>query len=117
MLSKDENRVMSTIYKICESKKTVLVSPIDLIKATNKDEITLNKLEKIMTALSQDGYFDLVYSDRHGEKIYCITILDKGKAFKRNGVVIKRNLLYKLCITVIFAFISFIIGIILKKIF
>ncbi len=117
MLSKDENRVMTAIFKLCENKKTVLISPIDLLNAVNKDEITLTKLEKILTALSQDGYFDLIYSDRHGENLYCITLFDKGKAFKRNGIVIKRNLLYKLCVTVIFALLSFIIGIILKKIF
>lgn len=117
MLSVFENRVMGAVYSVCENKDTVLISPLDLLNIINKDEITLTKLEKIMTDLSQDGYFDLVYSDRHGESIYCITINEKGKAFKRNGVVIKRNLLYRLCLTVVFAVISFLIGIILKKIF
>lgn len=117
MLSKTENRVMSAVYDRCNGKVSLLISPIDLVKIIGTRHITLTELERTMVALSQDGYFDMVYSDRHGETVYCITLTAKGTAFRRNATVLKRNLIFRLGLSVVFALVSFVIGLILKAIF
>ena len=70
-----------------------------------------------MDDLYKDGYFDLIYSDRHGERVYCITLLNKGKAFFRGKKIFKRNLLFRVLVTLLLAVLSFITGLILKAIF
>ena len=117
MLSKKENRVMGALYAAAKDKNAVLITPIDLLKLVGIDTVTLTELEKIVVALNQDGYFDLVYSDRHGEVVYCITLTARGKAYKRHAQVMKRNLLFRIGLSVALAVLSFIIGLILKAVF
>ena len=117
MLTKSENRVMRAVYSAALGKPAVLITPADLLKLAGDDGLTLSRLEKIVTALHQDGYFDLVYSDRHGETVYCITLSEKGKAFRRDAVVMKRNLIFRIGLSVGLAVLSFLIGLLLKAIF
>lgn len=117
MLSKTENKVMLAVYGACVEKATQLISPVDLIRLSGLEKLTQNKLERVMEDLSADGYFDLIYSDRRGEKIYCVTLTDKGKGYIREKRVHKRYILMRLCLTVGLAILSFIIGLILKAIF
>lgn len=117
MLSKAENKIMITLYNECKDKNTILISPADLIKISGVDNLSQTKLEIIMKDLCADGYFDLIYSDRRGETVYCVTIKEKGKGYTRGLRVMKRNLIFRLFITVALALISFIIGLILKAIF
>ncbi len=108
---------MLAVYGVCLEKATQLISPVDLIRLSGVQGITQNKLERIMEDLSADGYFDLIYSDRRGERIYCVTLTDKGKGYSRERKVHKRYILMRLCLTVSLAILSFIIGLILKAIF
>ena len=117
MLSTLESKIMFAIYNSAKDKPSILITPLDLIKICGQDKLSISILDKIIEELSMDGYFDLVYSDRHGETVYCISLTEKGKAFNRTVKINKRNLLFRLFITVVFAFISFIIGLILKAIF
>lgn len=116
MLTKKENAVMDAVYAYGFDKKSFLVTPIDLKKAVKKD-VTISQLDETMSALSKDGYFDLVYSDRRGENVYCVTLTDKGRGFRRDKLVRKRNLVIRLFLTVGFAVVSFIVGIILRAVF
>ena len=79
MLSKTENRVMGVLFSECKDKSALLISPTDLIKITGEKGLTESKLDKILEDLYMDGYFDLVYSDRRGERVYCITLTERGK--------------------------------------
>lgn len=106
---------MQGIYNLSADKKAVLISPQDIVSLVG--EITISEVENIVSLLSQDGYFDLVYSDRHGEAVYCITLTEKGKGFKRDETHQKRNLIYRISLSVGLAFLSFIIGLVLKAIF
>lgn len=116
MLSKNESKVMSVIYNQCTSRKALLIEPENLLALLDVN-LSLDKIDKIVNDLNTDGYFDLVYTERHGQKVYCIVLTEKGKAFKRNSKIIKRNLIYKLIITLVFAVISFIIGVVLRAVF
>ncbi len=117
MLSKKENSVMNAVYLLCKERASGLVSPIDLLKVVGGKQFTLSQLEKVLQALSQDGYFDMIYSDRRGETVYCISLTEKGKAYSRERKVFKRNLVYRLGLSAVFAVISFLIGLILKAVF
>ncbi len=117
MLSKLENKVMLAVLSQCNEKQAMLISPTDLINLIGQAGLSEKQLDEITSALSLDGYFDLVYSNRHGERIYCITLLDKGKAFVRSERVKKRNLLFRIGFTAVLAIFSFLIGVILKAIF
>ncbi len=117
MLSKQENKVMEKIYRECKEKDALLISPSDLKVIVGDSAISETQLDKIVSDLSTDGYFDLVYSDRRGEKVYCISLLEKGKGYFRNKIVMKRNLVYRIMLSASLALFSFIIGLILRKIF
>ncbi len=117
MLSRKESKVMKVLYKESSGRASILISPIDLVKMLGEESIDLSQIEKIIDELCMDGYFDLVHSDRHGQKVYCISLTFKGKNFMRDQKLLKRNLIFRLTLSIIFAFISFLIGLILKKIF
>lgn len=117
MLNGVENKIMQTVFSLCENRDSTLVSPTDIIRISGLNNLTQTALERVMDDLNKDGYFDLIYSDRHGERVYCITLLKKGKAFFRIKKVFKRNLIVRILITLFLAVLSFITGIILRAIF
>lgn len=117
MLSKKERAIMQVLCNESKDKSSILISPNDILSILKKENLSLKDVDKILSDLNADGYFDLIYSDRHGELVYWIALSNKGKAFLRDQKLLKRNLLFRLCATIIFALISFFIGIILKKLF
>ncbi len=117
MLSKKENSVMKAVFNEGSNKSALLITPTDLIKLTGNNKIKPKELEKIIVDLNRDGYFDLVYSDRRGEMVYCLTLTAKGKGFGRDNLNFRRNILFRILLTVGLAVLSFVIGLILKKIF
>ncbi len=117
MLSKLENKVMYAIYNKCRNKSSVLINKSSLIRLAGEGEKAEQKLDEIVKDLYTDGYFDLVYTERQGEKVYCITLTEKGKGFPRVAKVVRRTLAFKLVVTVGFAVLSFVLGLILKAIF
>ena len=108
---------MAAVYLLSQTKSAILVSPSDVLKNSTAKDMSKEQLDKIINDLSLDGYFDLVYSDRRGEQIYCITLTSKGKAFGRTNKIMRRNLIFRITLTAILAVFSFVIGLILKAIF
>ena len=117
MLEKVKKKILTFLTKLCKDRQSVLISPTDLIKNLNYNEISQEDLETKMVELSNEGYFDLVYSDRRGEKVYCITLLEKGKGYLRKERIERQNLVKRFFLTIAFAVLSFMVGAILKKIF
>lgn len=117
MLTSAEKRVMDTIYVQCKDKHSTIISPTDITRLTDKYGVGLNRVEKTVKDLYMDGYFDMVYSDRRGETVYCITLTEKGKAYMRNAKVMKRNLIFKIGFSFALAVFSFLVGVVLKAIF
>lgn len=117
MLSFKESAVMSAIYSEFGEKSSILISPHDLLSVSGIKDISVKELGEIMQNLAQDGYIDFVFTEMHGEEIYCVSLLKKGKGFDREKKRRKRNLMYRLLLTVAFAVISFLIGLLLKAIF
>lgn len=106
---------MTTVLALRGEKNSFLVSPDDILAAgvgIGRDE-----LEKILENLCLDGYFDFILSDRKGERVYCISLTEKGKGYLRSVKELKRSILLRVCLTAVLAVMSFVIGVILKAVF
>ena len=69
MLSKKESEVMQAVFSLCSGEGRCLVAPADLLnQLPPKEKYTEEKLEKILRALELDDYFEIISSDRKGEK-------------------------------------------------
>ena len=115
MLTKNEDKIMFAVYSACKEKTSALLSPDDILSMANvRGEVSYDALEKILEALEYDDYFDLIRSDRKGEKVYCITLHEKGQGYKRQKTIVKRNVGFKVTLAVIG---GLAIGLLLKAIF
>ena len=118
MLNKRETEVMQAVFNLCGDEGRCLVSPHDLMNhLTQKEKYTEEKLEKILRALELDDYFEIISSDRKGEKMYVITLHANGFAFKRSSVQFKRDAALKLLLSAAGAVLAFLVGVLLKKFF
>lgn len=78
---------------------------------------TEEKLEKILRALELDDYFEIISSDRKGEKMYVITLHPNGFAFKRSSVQMRRDMFFKVGWTIVSAVLAFLVGLLMKRLF
>ena len=118
MLSRKEKIIMHYILSASSGKSTCLLSPLDLQHALEPRYSTNNiEVQALLEGLAQENYINLVNSDKNGELIYCITILQKGKSFNREQKNIKKSWSTAIIRTVLLAILSFIVGLILKMIF
>ncbi len=118
MLNRLENEVMSAVFSLCDGTDGCLVSPLDILSILPaKHRYDIEKLDEILNALKCDGYFDLIASERKGEKMYVINLKESGFAFKRQARQRQRDIGFKILLAFIGAFATFIFGLILKGIF
>ena len=118
MLNRRENEVMNAVYSLCDEKGICLVSPAELLSLLpSRKKYDEKKLENILKALALDDYFELLSSDRKGEKTYVISLHLGGYAYKRCGQQRRRDLFLKLGWAIASAVIAFVVGWVLKRIF
>ena len=118
MLNKRESEVMGAVYSLCKEKGICLVSPTELIDLLPpRKKYTEEQVEKILGALALDDYFELLSSERKGEKMYVISMRANGFAYKRGALQMKRNVVLKIFWTVTSAVIAFAVGLLLKRLF
>lgn len=118
MLNKSENEVMAAVYSLCDGTEGCLVSPVDILSILPaKHKLSRDKLDDILNALKCDGYFDLISSERKGEKMYVINLKESGFAYKRNAKQRQRDIAFKIFLAFIGALATFIFGLILKGLF
>ena len=118
MLSKSENEVMSAVYSLCDGLDGCLVSPLEILSVLPvKRKYSLEKLDAILHDLMCDGYFDLITSERKGEKMYVINLKENGFPFKRNAKQKQRDVAFRIILAFIGAAATFVFGLILKGIF
>ncbi len=117
-LNRKECEVMNAVYELSGGKDRFLVSPSELsavLPARGKyDEPAL---ERLLSSLALDGYFDFVESDRKGEKTYVIHMREAGLNFRRSDYQRKRSVCFRWAVAAIGAVITFLVGILLKVIF
>lgn len=118
MLSKSENAVMKVIYSLCDGCDGCLISPIEILSLLpSKTKYSTEKIDNILQSLMTDGYFDIIYSERKGEKMYVINLKERGVMFQRNEKQKQREIVFKIFLAFIGATATFIFGLILKTLF
>lgn len=108
---------MGAVYTMSCGKERFLVSPFELLamlppKANYDEEI----LERILRSLELDGYFELIESDRKGERTYVVHMREAGLAFQRNDRQRRRKLMIRLAVTVLCGVLSAVVGLLIKSI-
>lgn len=118
MLNKQESEVMNAVYLLCHTQPLCLLSPAEILSALPpRKKYSEEKLEEILNALALDDYFELLSSERKGEKMYVISLRASGHAYKRSALQHRRDITLKLCWAITSAVIAFMVGWLLKKIF
>ncbi|MBR2623411.1 MAG: hypothetical protein IKD15_04215 [Clostridia bacterium] len=118
MLNRQENEVMNAVYSLCYEKGICLVSPTELMAMLpTRKKMTLEKLEDLLNQLALDQYFELLSSERKGEKMYVISLRANGYAYKRCSLQQKRNIAVKMLWAVASAVVAFLVGLLLRRIF
>ncbi len=118
MLNRRENEVMNVVYSVCHEKGICLISPSELLSMLpNRKKYTETQLEAILSELALDNYFELLSSERKGEKMYVISLRANGYAYKRYSLQQKRDGAVKLFWAVASAIVAFLVGLVLKRIF
>ncbi|MBQ7948464.1 MAG: hypothetical protein IJ284_01740 [Clostridia bacterium] len=118
MLNRRENEVMCAVYTLCHEKGVCLISPAELLALLPaRKKYTEEKLEDILQQLSLDDYFELLSSERKGEKMYVISLRSNGYAYKRCSLQQKRDMAVKLLWAVTSAVVAFLVGLVLRRIF
>ena len=109
---------MNAVYALCHEKGVCLIAPSELLSLLPKRrKYTEEGLESILQALSMDDYFELLSSERKGEKMYVISLRASGVAFKRSFAQMRRDAAMKIFWAVASAVVAFLVGLVLKRIF
>ena len=118
MLNKRETEVMNAVNDLCHEKGVALVSPSELLAMlSHKKGYTEERIEEILHELSLDDYFELLSSERKGEKMYVISLRANGFAFRRYFAQMRRDAAVKIFWAVASAVVAFLVGLVLKRIF
>lgn len=118
MLNRRENEVMAAVYGLCDGTDGCLVSPMDILSVLpSRKKYTPDDVEKILQDLKCDGYFDLILSERKGEKMYVINLKENGFQYKRTAKQKQRDVAFKIVLAFIGAAATFVFGIILRGLF
>ena len=109
---------MNAVYTLAHEKGICLISPAELLSLLPpRKKYTEEQVEGILHELALDDYFELLSSDRKGEKMYVISLRNNGYAFKRGYVQMRRDAAVKIFWAVASAVVAFLVGLILKRIF
>ena len=118
MLNRREAEVMNAVYSLCHTLSLCLLSPAEILSALPaRKKYSEESLEEILSALSLDDYFELLFSERKGEKMYVISLRANGIAYKRCVLQRRRDIVFRLGWAIASAAIAFAVGWLLKRIF
>ena len=113
-LNRRENEVMGAMFALADGKERFLAAPYEIISMLPPKA---DYDERILHALELDGYFELISSERKGERVYVVHMKEAGRSYRRSDAKRKRSLMFRLAVTVLCGVLSFLVGVILKKIF
>ena len=118
MLARSESEIMRAVYDLCDGTDSCLISPAEILSLIPaKRKYSLEKIDCILRDLSRDGYFDLIFSERKGEKMYVINLKEAGFSYKRAIAQRRRDIAFRVTLAFVGALSTFIFGLIIKGIF
>ena len=112
-LDRKENEVMRALLTLSAGKARFLASPAEML-AIMRGKCDELRLERTLFSLAQDGYFDVICTDRKGEKTYVVEMRPKGLSFVRSTHADRRRLILRLVVAALCGLASALIGILLK---
>ena len=115
-LNKREKAVMGAVFRLSGGKERFLVSLYEIIailppRASYGEE----QVESTLRALELDGYFELIESDRKGERVFVVHMKEAGRCYRRNDSLLRRRLVFKLLVTLACGVLSALVGIVVKS--
>lgn len=118
MLNKKEVSVMRAIYDVCKKNNDGgIISDDFIIQSTpEKFKLTTAQVDVILKQLEYDGYFECTKSDRNGKTVNVITLKQKGKAFERELLQRRRELINTTVWRVVFAALGAVVALVVNKI-
>ncbi len=118
MLNKKEIAVMKCIFGLCENNNgSCIVSDARIIESCAKHRLDENAVDVILKQLEYDGYFENVKSDKNGKIVNVVTLKQKGKAFKREVVQRRRELLNTAVWRMVFAGLGAVVALMVNSVF
>ena len=115
-LSKRENAVMGAVFRLSEGKERFLVAPYELLALLSpRLKFDEEKLYRALRSLELDGYFELIESERKGERVFVIIMHDAGRSFQRSDAARRRRVYYKIALTLLCGALSALVGILVKS--
>lgn len=119
MLNKKTKALMKVVYNKAIIKEGVcLVSQLELLQnIPYKLEFHKEDLDPCLKALANEGYFEMIETEKNGDKYYCVTLLQAGYDFSRQIAAEKRAIKMKVILTVGGVIAAFILKQILEAIF
>ena len=107
---------MGAVFQLSEGKERFLAAPYELLSVLpSRQKFTEEKLYAALRSLELDGYFELIESDRKGERVFVIIMHDSGLSFKRSDALRRRKMYYKIAVTLLCGALSALVGILVKS--
>lgn len=102
MLNRKTKALMLAVYNRAVVKDGVcIVRPIDLLQdIPYAKEFERDELEPAMRALESEGYFEMVETEKKGERYYCITLQQASVDFARQIASEKRAIKFKIILSI-----------------
>lgn len=109
---------MNAVYSLCDGTDGCLISPFDVMSVLPaRKKYTAGKVENALQELKNEGYLDLISSERKGERMYVVSLKESGQSFKSGAKQKRQELLNKIFMAFVGAVATFIFGLILKAVF
>lgn len=117
-MSKKEKMVMTYLCNRCQRRKTYLISPQEITQALSKRFVlSIEEIDDIMVALSNENFIDFVVSDSKNGYFYCVNLKKCGQSYLSDTKRKRRTFGLLVLRSMFLATVSFVFGIILKAIF
>ena len=119
MLNKKEVSVMSVIFDACKRNNgtCIIANSFVLQSVPEKHNLDNIKLDVILKQLEYDGYFECTKSNKDGSTVNVINLKQKGKAFQRELVQRKRELISTALWRVIYAAVGAVVALVIQRVF
>lgn len=117
-MTKKEKLVMSYLCNKCQLKRTYLISPHEITLALSKKYVlSVEEIDEIMVALSNENYIDFIVSESKKGYFYCVNLKKSGQTYNADTKKNRKTFGILVLRSIFLATVSFVFGIILKAIF
>ena len=108
MLSRKEKLIMKAVYsKAVKTEGKCLMTPTELLTDISfKEDFRREDLEPCLKTLVLEDYFELIDTEKKGERVFCFTLHQNGYAFASQIESEKRAIKFKIVLTVAGAILS-----------